>query len=201
VCADCCGESSLTSLQRSNSLCGTCRPARPGTARPSRIGIGATAVIESTRSCQASTNCRSPTHPCWPRGPVRTEHRLPSPPHRHGLAGGPDACPARAPGKSTRFMGFLRAAMCGVRMSCNSVRMAFGVLIVDNNRLFLGAARSAGTGGPYASSALPLPQQRRCSEHGSCGRRSSWPTSRWGVRAGSTWLGGWPDTTGAAARR
>jgi two-component system, NarL family, nitrate/nitrite response regulator NarL len=32
--------------------------------------------------------------------------------------------------------------MRGGRMFCNPVRMAFGVLIVDDNRLFLGAARA-----------------------------------------------------------
>jgi two-component system, NarL family, nitrate/nitrite response regulator NarL len=31
--------------------------------------------------------------------------------------------------------------MRGARLSCNSVRMAFGVLIVDDDRLFLEAAR------------------------------------------------------------
>src|SRR5437588_3497441 len=45
-------------------------------------------------------------------------------------------------GQSTRFLGFLLAAMRGGRMVCNSVRMAFGVLIVDDNRLFLEAARA-----------------------------------------------------------
>ena len=39
-------------------------------------------------------------------------------------------------------MGFLLAAMRGARKFCNSVRMAFGVLIVDDNRLFLEAARA-----------------------------------------------------------
>src|SRR5207244_4763556 len=48
---------------------------------------------------------------------------------RHGLCG-----------ESTRFPGFLLAAMRGARKFCNSVRMAFGVLIVDDNRLFLEAA-------------------------------------------------------------
>jgi len=32
--------------------------------------------------------------------------------------------------------------MHGIRMSCNSVRIEFGVLIVDDNRLFLDAARA-----------------------------------------------------------
>jgi DNA-binding NarL/FixJ family response regulator len=50
---------------------------------------------------------------------------------RHGLCG-----------ESTRFPGFLLAAMRGARKFCNSVRMAFGVLIVDDNRLFLEAARA-----------------------------------------------------------
>ena len=39
-------------------------------------------------------------------------------------------------------MGFLLAAMRGARKFCNSVRMAFGVLIVDDNWLFLEAARA-----------------------------------------------------------
>ena len=39
-------------------------------------------------------------------------------------------------------MGFLLAAMRGARRFCNSVRMALGVLIVDDNRLFLEAARA-----------------------------------------------------------
>jgi CheY-like chemotaxis protein len=43
-------------------------------------------------------------------------------------------------GQGTRLLGFLLAAMRGGRMFCNSVRMAFGVLIVDDNRLLLEAA-------------------------------------------------------------
>jgi DNA-binding NarL/FixJ family response regulator len=39
-------------------------------------------------------------------------------------------------------LGFLLAAMRGARKFCNSVRMVFGVLIVDDNRLFLEAARA-----------------------------------------------------------
>jgi DNA-binding NarL/FixJ family response regulator len=39
-------------------------------------------------------------------------------------------------------LGFLLAAMRGARKFCNSVRMAFAVLIVDDNRLFLEAARA-----------------------------------------------------------
>jgi CheY-like chemotaxis protein len=63
------------------------------------------------------------------------------PQHRHGLAGHRDALARHGLfGESTRFLGFLLAAMRGARMSCNSVRMAFGVLIVDDNRLFLEAA-------------------------------------------------------------
>jgi len=46
------------------------------------------------------------------------------------------------PGESTGFLGFLLAAMRGARRFCNSVRMALGVLIVDDNRLFLEAARA-----------------------------------------------------------
>jgi CheY-like chemotaxis protein len=97
MCAGYSGSGSLTSPQRSNWLCGTCRGGQAG-------------------------NCQ----------PV---------PHRRGLAGRRDTAVRHGPcGENTGFPGFLVAAMRGARMTCDYVRMAFGVLIVDDSRLFLEAA-------------------------------------------------------------
>lgn len=56
--------------------------------------------------------------------------------------GGTQHVPAVRQGARNDRSGFLLAAMRGAREFCNSVHMAFGVLIVDDNRFFLEAARA-----------------------------------------------------------
>jgi PleD family two-component response regulator len=76
--------------------------------------------------------------------------------------------------------------MRGARKFCNSVHMAFGVLIVDDNRLFLEAARALlereglRVVGVAATSTEAL---QRAEE----------------LRAGSIWPGSWPGSSGAAS--
>jgi CheY-like chemotaxis protein len=78
--------------------------------------------------------------------------------------------------------------------------MAFGVLIVDDSRLFLEAARDLlerkglRVVGVTATSAGALRQAEELR------LRLSWWTSCSEVRAGLSWPGAWPHTIGMAGR-
>jgi CheY-like chemotaxis protein len=116
---------------------------RPGTASPCRVGTGA----------RPRRYRPVPARPRQTAGRRRTRDR------REGRYALNTGCPARSTGtawpatgnvlarhglcgESTGLLGFLLAAMRGACKFCNSVRMALGVLIVDDNRLFLEAARA-----------------------------------------------------------
>jgi len=63
--------------------------------------------------------------------------------------------------------------MRGARLSCNSVRMAFGVLIVDDNRLFLEAARILLEQEGLRVVGVAASAAEACGGQGSCAPRSS----------------------------
>ena len=90
-------------------------------------------------------------------------------------------------------------AWCGAHW--NSVRVAFGVVIVDDNPRFSRLLGISWNARGCASSAWPRPQRRRCSEQRSSARISSWSTSAWATRTGSTLPGAWSNTNAAAGPR
>jgi hypothetical protein len=68
-------------------------PPGPGTASPCRIGTGATALADIDRHVPGINRPRVAGAYMMAARPVRTEHRLPGPQHRHGLASHQDVLP------------------------------------------------------------------------------------------------------------